>query len=1115
MKGKGALLPVCRSRLLGIIFLKFLIFILSPLPSPAQDSPHSELFLQTLPLQISTATFAELADWCKDLGLPTSGTRKDLEVRLYQYYGLSVPKEEEKEEGTLVQIKSAATTEYYSLDTFEEDYVRLEGGVHLVMEDRKKGNTYTLFADSVLYNRSRKLLSAHGNVRYAIKYEGGEEKFSGSSLLINLDNWEGYFIEGLSLRDRTISGEVLTFRLQGEFVSRSKSDFMLMEEASITSSPRIPANYHLRAGKIWIFGPEEWGVKDATLYVGHIPVFYFPFFFYPSDEVIFHPVFGYRSREGTFIQTTTYLVGNRKQEGGGSSFLQLSDPKPNDRVKERHGIFLKDTEERLAYPDRYAKLLLDVYSRLGIYAGLEGAFPNLIPNLKTLYFSTGVGASRNLYYNTISTFPGVYTPYWEETEGSFRTFWNTSYFWDIELPFRYKAELIVAYNSRPLVLNLLFETFSDPYVMDDFGDRKEQIDWSKLLQGILIEESTSVLKEQLNWSLDGSYTFNTAPFTPWIQTLQLNRIRTGLNWRSKEIPLSKLSPYESVDPTRRFYYPNVLTLPELSLEMSGKLFRYASFEKEVPSKTTPPPKKPSQELRPPWETEEKNEVAKDQEKDSIEKVEQDEGGIILKPPPLLPNVPATLSPIPLVFDVSYSYRPSLVYQPSTYAEPWLLPKDVDYQFSYSTLSLQNLFQLLSQLQVGGKVFQQQNTLSLSHRHREVSIWDDALPAGVVKNLELSAYQYRSFSISDLFTLSTYPLVNTEVWQKSNANYTVNALLFQRSFSSLVGEHPVYEDRYLDFSKKTITQHRSQLNLIANLSPIETQFQMTYTLPPLQEVLATVTSLIWGPSITSVGFTQKKIEDRWVNQPLSIQQRLQFTPNVNFQATYLYDLEEEHPTSLTFQALLWYLQFRFNASYTEPYTYGGVTQGWIKQEKKEFIPTDFNAAISYRYEPDPMWKNRIRLSSGLQSNLWMNLIRYTESSLSVTYDLTFSIYRFLDLKLSTTSKNSLVYQYVPSLAEKVDRKWRNPLVDLLKSFNFFNSQDRYESFFKLSSIRIEAIHYLDDWTLTVSYTGSPELVTLATGKQEFRWNGILGIFLQWKPIPEIKSEFRYDKQGLLY
>ncbi len=218
MTGRGTRVP-------QTLLLALCVFVLNsfnPFSAYGEgEPPPSDLFLQTVPLQISTSTFIELTEWCKRLGLSAEGTRQDLESRLYTYYGLSPakPEEPEKEKETLVQIKSASSTEYYTLKEFDEEYVRLEGGVHLVMEDTKKGTTYTLFADSVLYNRSKKLLSAYGNVRYEIKSEGKEEKFTGNTILINLDTWEGYFLKGQSIRERTLSGEPLTFRLQGEFIS--------------------------------------------------------------------------------------------------------------------------------------------------------------------------------------------------------------------------------------------------------------------------------------------------------------------------------------------------------------------------------------------------------------------------------------------------------------------------------------------------------------------------------------------------------------------------------------------------------------------------------------------------------------------------------------------------------------------------------------------------------------------------------------------------------------------------------------------------------------------------------------------------------------------------------
>ncbi len=274
-------------------------------------------------MDIRASSFSELAAWCGRLGLSTQGSRTDLENRLFSHYKVTPPEKTGPDE-SVIDIQSADSTEYFSLEQFNEDYVRLDGGVLISLKDAEKGYTYTIKADSVLFNQTLKLLSASGGVEYKITGEGRDEVFSGDSLTLNTDTWEGYFFDGASFRDRTIDNETLKFRIQGEFISRSSQDFVVMDDAWITSSPRIPANYQIKAEKVWILGPGEWGIRNASLYVGHIPVFYLPFFFYPGDEVVFHPVFGYRSREGTFLQTTTYFTGNRKTEELPLSFLQLT-----------------------------------------------------------------------------------------------------------------------------------------------------------------------------------------------------------------------------------------------------------------------------------------------------------------------------------------------------------------------------------------------------------------------------------------------------------------------------------------------------------------------------------------------------------------------------------------------------------------------------------------------------------------------------------------------------------------------------------------------------------------------------------------------------------------------
>jgi hypothetical protein len=86
-----------------------------------------------------------------------------------------------------------------------------------------------------------------------------------------------------------------------------------------------------------------------------------------------------------------------------------------------------------------------------------------------------------------------------------------------------------------------------------------------------------------------------------------------------------------------------------------------------------------------------------------------------------------------------------------------------------------------------------------------------------------------------------------------------------------------------------------------------------------------------------------------------------------------------------------------------------------------------------------------------------------------------------------------------------------LEDLLKSFNFFNKQDRYESSFKLKSIVVDMVHHMHDWDLTLRYEGKPLLETLA-GKPVYTWSDSFSILLQWTPIPEMRSNLTGDDKN---
>jgi lipopolysaccharide assembly outer membrane protein LptD (OstA) len=1089
--------------------------------SASPEERGSALLRDALPMDIKTSSFTDLAQWCRRLGLSAQGDRTALENRIYEYYGVKPPVKIEDGKSEIT-IESAYTTEYFSLEEFKEDYVRLDGGVYMKMYDKEKGHTYTIRADSILYNQTQKLLSATGDVRYSITGGGRDESFSGESLTMNIETWEGYFFDGTTFRERTVEETSLTFHIQGEFVSRSSSDFVIMENASITSSPRVPANYHISADRIWILAQGEWGLRGATLNVGNIPVFYFPFFFYPGDEVVFHPVFGTRSRVGPFMQTTTYFIGNRTNAEFPFAFLNVSEDSANDKVKEGHGIFLRDTDEKLqSGPDRYLKAIFDVYSNLGIYTALSGELSGMNEYLKTVSFNLGLGWSRNLYSQLNGTaavpgFAGAYTPYFQNSDGSLEQHWNHSYFWTMEVPFRYGASAKFSFSVDRLSLNLLLESYSDPSLEEDFYSRAEQMDWSKIFEGFTDDEddTTIPLKDRLTWHLDGSYSPDVSFLSPYINSFSISHFLVSMDWRNKETPSASLPDYARyVDPTRRFYYPDSVTLPEMTFQIGGTLF---SSDTASPPSTAADTKAPAQSdaedsaeearafLRPPWEEE-----AQAQKDGAAAEGDSEE---TLRLPAMRKDIAVSLFPLPFGYSIRYSLNPRISYQMRTNSQDWQKAEDVRYDYAYSSASLQNTTQLSYDFRFYESLLQIMGATSLATQYQNVDFYDDTMTQSEKDSLLLQAYRYSSINLTNSVDFATYPLARTDLFKSTNLRYSYQTLLYRKTFDPAgTAADPQYRDEYFKPTKDYITGHRVGMDASVETLPFTPRLQLAYVLPPLDKSFSATSILITGPLTSTAVFQTRKVDDKWVNQPLSIDEQLKLADDVFVRSTYLYDYEEETPYSLLSSMQLWYLTASHQMRYMQPYTWDGdrKTGGWILEQDKKFVASNASFGFNYNFTSEPFWKNRLKFGLGVHSSWNIDLVRFTESALTFGYTLTFSVYRMIDIKFSADSSNNMMYTYFPGYADKVGIERREPLKDLLKSFNFFNNDDRYESHFKLASISLEFVHHLDDWDLSVSYTGKPELLTYADGSRQFTWDSILGIYLRWIPIPQIKKEFEYN------
>jgi hypothetical protein len=88
---------------------------------------------------------------------------------------------------------------------------------------------------------------------------------------------------------------------------------------------------------------------------------------------------------------------------------------------------------------------------------------------------------------------------------------------------------------------------------------------------------------------------------------------------------------------------------------------------------------------------------------------------------------------------------------------------------------------------------------------------------------------------------------------------------------------------------------------------------------------------------------------------------------------------------------------------------------------------------------------------------------------------------------------------------------NPLTDLMDSFNFFDTEKRKASGFKLKSLTLKATHYLGDWTAELGYETTPYLDQIS---RTYKFENKITFLVKWTPVPEFKVETYSDDDGFV-
>jgi len=1116
----------------------------------AQEPPKSKLTAQErqrTELELKSSTMPELAVWCRSLGLSESGTKEELAKRIREHFGIPEPKDNDGKKKTLI-IESAQSTEYFKVDVIDEDYARLKGGVHLILHD--KDDVHNIKADEVLFNRTRNIITASGKVEY-IKTKGETtEIFRGETITVNIDDWDSVFLNGDS--EKTLESENTAYRFEGTVISRSYDDVMILRKARITNAKNEEALWSIRGTKLWLLPGSDFAVFNAVLSVGEIPVLYLPFFYYSADDLIFHPVIGYRTKEGGFVQTTTYILGHPKADTTENSSITKILGNSDDMEKVHNGIFLRSTGKKEVNPDsRIFKVLADYYVNLGLYTGLDITLPQA-GILNSFDLSLGAGFSR-----TISQLGGGYTPYIPNEDGVYdgSVEWNKSNFFSQTVPFRYRFKTQSSLRGKYGGLSWSLPFYSDPFIDKDFYlNRAETMDWFKMIQpGADNTDDTSQDIGTYQWQVNGNISPSVSSLSPYVSSLSLSNLSTSLAFKILDDKKNTYPAYQ-YNPGKQFFAPDKYIIYNASGSIAGTpltIGKKTNAEKKEAEKTEPEdPLKGIGAPRPPWE----NSETASEKKTTVDN---------LAPPALSKTFDLPRSGN-AKFYIGYQLSPSGSTELQFMSGQWKTYEDINWNEIQSiSSSFSGNGSITFGLDHSEGLYSNSLRFSGSGTWRDYNYLNEEAEAyhdssGNIDQKKIDdakKYQYAQTNYSTLYTYNTTvrPLYKDPVFGQSNLQYALEGTLVKsKPYDSTrtVQDGPELRPQWGTFKKEQtkdgevilgIRSHRITSNLVANVMDNMQNLTVSADLPPLDPLIQTKATFRAWYSTTDAHMDFKKPEtvlneeniivpnNRWIMDPLHLTETLTFGSISTFSHYMIMDSEDDFKvTTVTTSLTLW----DFRASFTavklnrwkfEPDDPDHPSMGgkWVQltatEEEPALQPRDLTLSYSKSTSELDIVKNRLSLSFNVSTSLFYDLQRYTNSNFQFSTGFTLKINKFMDLSLSGISKNAVIFRYfkgVPGMEKYTqmypDGPQNNVLIDLIDSFNFFDTSKRKRSGFKMERFNIKAVHHLGDWDATLDVNMSPYLDINSTTRK-YDINTEISFIVKWTAISEIKSDLKYEKR----
>lgn len=1097
--------------------------------------------------------------------------RKRIWLAIFLIFSL-YPLAAQEVEVTTINILNARQTSYKKADDTGNDTIVLEGSVELSVQ--KDSTVSEIKADRITYDRSTEMLYAEGNVEITTKgSSSGGETTTASSLLLNTSTLEGVFDGGRVVQTQTDalnlpSGSTLI--VFSDLFGKGSENTIAFKNSSLTFCDEENPHWRIDATRTWLLPGGEFAFFNALLYVGSVPVLYLPAFYYPKDELIFNPVFNYRKREGYSVQTTTYVYGRKPLDSSSSSSSTTEEKssasadalkglynfvKPSTLKEQRlEGLVLHNLDEDYSgNTSQYIKILGDWYSNLGYLVGLDASFQPENKYISKIALSADIGVSNTIFrledknYYPFSAMGNTYKDY--------------STFLGVTMPFRYSANLEFAL-SKPFRLTLNFPLYSDPFYAYDFKTyRSETMDWiSYLLDNITTTENETepVVSEvsSFTWQLSSSVSPSIPDiFRPYVSSFSLNW-NSSVNISSMTANSAEMvhPDYEQLDmgwteysPTRRFYYPSLVTPISTNISMSGTIFEWPIRQKSSMAKkrySFPVTLNKPDELKSDRQLQEEAERAAEEQrrKEMKEKGEEE------------PEVKEETEKEEETEDLFQYYLPDLAYSPVSaaiseglsYKLTYSASANITTQMAYSSANLKKSedfdwekvrsymytvkapASLTSTLNYGGNFFSLENGLSYSPAFQGHPYISDDPVIGYTEasknTLILSDYNAETHDVSNTNNVTFKPFTYFDIFSDTSFGWNSTIKVYRQKFIGDL-DNPEWDYYSVDWDDEECITVNS-LNQVLSAKEFNNKLgqSLTFTevLPPLLRQYNATLGLTF-PYVTanfSTGYQETSKDEtvpedeRWKKSPF--QQSLSVSipvleKNLSISESYNYNLEEEKPDSLKISTA-WN---GFSLSYVMSYTYGyDFEDSWVIREEEEFLPYSLSFSYATSSKTFYKWYNRISVAPALNTSVVADLIRPTNSYLLFSPSVTFKLNNFLDLTFSSTSRNSVLYWYFHNEAGDLYSDWGgfpgNVFKDLLDSYRFDDKSKREGSGFKLKSLNMTLSHDLHDWKFNMTLRIEPRMI-VENGRKMYDFNPYMTIGIVWNPMESMKTSI-VDEYG---